>query len=96
MAIGLVYGRDKLERPEESLPYQETMGRASVLCDRFTEAFGSITCHDVQLKVYGKTWDFRNEEMFEELRETMRKDNRCASVVRKAAELAAEVILEST
>ena len=95
MAIGLMYGRDKLERPEESLPYQETMGRAGILYDRFTKEFGSIKCHDVQFKVYGKTWDFRNEEMYEELRETMMKENRCANVVRKAAEFAAEVILES-
>jgi len=95
MVIGLVYGRDKLEPAAESVAYQETMRRAGILCDRFAEEFGSTKCHDVQLKVYGKAWNLRDLNVQEDFRATLEKGNKCADVVQKAAEIAAEVILES-
>jgi len=94
MAIGLVYGRDKLERTADSDAYKETMRRAGILCDRFAEEFGSTKCHDVQLKMYGKAWNMRDPNVYEDLRATLDKDNRCADVTGRAAELAAEAISE--
>jgi C_GCAxxG_C_C family probable redox protein len=61
LAIGLVYGREKLEKTGESAAFQETKKRAGTLCDRFTEEFGSIRCNEVQIKVYGKSWNLRDK-----------------------------------
>jgi C_GCAxxG_C_C family probable redox protein len=94
MVIGLVYGRGKPEKADESVAYQETNRRAGMLCDRFALEFGSTKCHDVQLKVYGKAWNMRNESGREDMLASLEKGNKCADVVRIVAELAAEVILE--
>lgn len=93
MAIGLVYGRDKLEKATDSAAYQETVRLAGMLCDRFEKEFGSIKCQDVQLKIYGKTWNMRDPNMFEDLKATMSKEQKCADVVEKTARFAAEIIL---
>ena len=95
MVIGLIYGRDKLEKSGESKDYLETMRRSGLLCDRFISEFGSTKCHDIQLKMYGKAWDMRNPDVYQDMRDTFNKDNKCAVVTGRAAELAAEVIFES-
>ena len=96
MVIGMVYGREKHEPPSLSPEYQETMRRSGMLCDRFTEEFGSMRCNDVQKKMYGKTWNMRDPVVYQEdFRPTLNADNKCAYVTKRAAELAAEVILES-
>lgn len=96
LAIGLVYGRDKLETSSQSEGYKDTMNRVAKFYDRFKEEYGSTRCHDVQLKVYGKTWDLRDPVVYEEFHDyTSKTVNRCLDIERRAAELAAEVILES-
>ena len=94
MVIGLVYGRSKLEKTAESAAYGETMRRAGLLCDRFAAEFGSTKCHDIQLKIYGKAWNMRDPNIYQDLRDTFAKENKCAIVTGRAAELTAEVIME--
>jgi len=94
IAISLIYGRDKLEPALTSTGYQEAMNRSAMLCDRFEEQFGSLKCHDIQRKVSGKAWNLRDPKEREKFHDAALGE--CANVCRKAAELAAEVILEPT
>ena len=94
MVIGLFYGREKPEKMDESVAFQETNRRAGILCDKFAKKFGSTKCHDVQLKVFGKAWNLRDERAHEDMAATLGKKNKCADVARTAAELAAKVIME--
>lgn len=95
MVISLIYGRDKLEPAEESTGYQEAMRLSGILCDKFEEEFKGLKCHDVQKKVFGRTWNLRDDKEREEFIENGLHDT-CADVCQKAAELAAAVILEPT
>lgn len=92
IAIGLVFGRDKLEPAVNSPGYQEGMNRTAKLCDRFQEQFAGIKCHDVQRKISGRAWNLRDPAEQQSFMETAHP--LCAEVCRKAAEFAAEIILE--
>lgn len=95
MAIGMVYGREKHVPPSMSPEYQDTMRRVGMLCDRYVQEFGSMRCNDVQKKMYGKTWNMRDSEVYQnDFKPTLMKENKCAFVTRRAAEFAAEVILD--
>ncbi|MBI2831700.1 MAG: C_GCAxxG_C_C family protein [Chloroflexi bacterium] len=94
MAIGLAYGRDKQEKSGESSAYKETMRRAGLLCDKVEKEFGSTICRDIQLKIYGKTWNMRDPNVLEDMKATTQKEHKCADVTGKIAQFAAEVILD--
>jgi len=93
-AISLIYGRDKLEPAIDSAGYVEAMRRSGILCDKFEEQFGSLKCHDIQRKVSGRAWNLRDDKERMEFIEAMTAA--CSEVCQKAAQLAAEVILEPT
>ncbi len=95
MAISLIYGRDRLEPVAESTGYQEAMRLSGILCDKFEEEFRGLKCYDVQEKVFGRTWNLRDDKEREKFIEDGLHDA-CADVCQKAAELAAAVILEPT
>lgn len=64
--------------------------RASKLCDRFKEKFGSLRCVDVMVSVGRKEFPrFNTIEAFEE-------HAKCEHVTGPAARLAAEIILQPT
>lgn len=93
MAIGLVYGRASLETGgvgAENPDFLEARVRASKLCDRFKEKFGSLRCVDVMVSVGRKEFPrFNTIEAFEE-------HAKCEHVTGPAARLAAQIILQPT
>lgn len=94
LAIGLAYGRDKLESVDTSSAFAEAMERGIRLCDRFKDEFGSLRCCDIHKAIFGRSWDLRNPEEREQF--FSRPDiTKCSDlVISKATRLAAEVILE--
>ncbi|MFX0200056.1 MAG: C-GCAxxG-C-C family protein [Candidatus Hodarchaeota archaeon] len=93
MAIGLAYGRDRLEEITESEGL-EAMDLSEKLYDRFKEEFGSIKCFDIQKEIFGRGFNLRDEKDREEFFKAY-NPNGCPQVVRKGAILAAELILRS-
>jgi C_GCAxxG_C_C family probable redox protein len=94
MAIGLAYGRDKLESIETSEAFAEALERSVRMCDRFKHEFGSLRCRDVQQALFGRSWNLRDPQ---ERNEFLGRDDidKCSDrVIKKSAGLAAEVILE--
>ena len=69
------------------------MEKAAILCDRFKNEFSSLRCYDIQKVLHGRSWDLRNPEDREEFLKPHIHE-RCGKVVRVAARLAAEVLLE--
>ena len=94
MAVGLAYGRSKLESVETSSEFSEAMERSARVCDGFKNEFGSLRCRDVQKAIFGKSWDLRNPEEKNEF--LSREDiDKCGDMlIKKVARLVAEVILE--
>jgi len=91
MAIGLVYGRTKVEDDKigpENIGFLEARVRSAKLCEQYKEKFGSLRCGDVMKEVGRKDFPrFDTLEAFED-------HAKCAKVTGPAARLAAEVILE--
>jgi len=90
MAIGLVTGSEKLE---EFDAYVKSMGNSYKLYNRFKEKYGTTRCFEIQEKVLGRHYDFKNEEDGA----AWYKDgglDKCPMVCATAARLAAEIILD--
>ncbi len=100
MAIGLACGREDLAdpiypRPEETedeydLPRSQMLIRG--FCQDFVRAFGSGSCSDLQIRLFGRNYDVRVLEEEEKFR-LAGGHLRCVEMVGKTARMAAEVIL---
>ncbi len=96
MAISLVHGRDRLEESTVSSGYLKTMELSIRLYEEFREEFGSVKCHDIQRKLFGRSFNLRVEEDRRKFMEVgAHGPLGCPQVVRKAAMLTAKIILES-
>jgi C_GCAxxG_C_C family probable redox protein len=93
MAIGLACGRDRLEETSVSSGYQKASKLSLKLYERFKKEFGGVRCWDVQDSVFGRHFDGLNPAETVEF-EKAKGYEKCANVVKKAAQLAGEIILE--
>lgn len=90
MAIGLVIGSEKLEDFDT---YKRVMENSYKLYNRFKEKYDTTRCFEIQEKVLGRHYDFKNKEDGA----TWYKDgglDKCPMVCATAARLAAEIILD--
>lgn len=94
MAIGLAYGREKLEVTFSSINYQKAMKVAIKLYQKFEEEFGSTKCRDIQKTLFGRSFNLNNPKDLEEFIK-INAYEKCAKVVGKTARIAAEIILTS-
>ena len=94
MAIGLAFGREKLEESWSSREYTEANYYAAELCDKFKEELGSIKCRNILKARLGSSFDLRKREALRKLISAGAFEC-CPEVVRKGTRLAAEVILRA-
>ena len=96
MAIGVVYGRSQFETGKvahEQPGFLETRERASKLCDKFKEQFGSMKCADVRQRV-GRIP--LGDENYLYTLEGVENHSKCGDVTGITARLTAEIMLESS
>ncbi|MEM2006129.1 MAG: C-GCAxxG-C-C family protein [Sulfolobales archaeon] len=91
MAVGLAMGRSKLEHTSKSAEYSRAMETAKVVFDQFKEEFGSVRCRDIHVKLFGRYYDLRNPEEWEQFVESGAR-NKCGRVCRVAARLTIEAL----
>jgi C_GCAxxG_C_C family probable redox protein len=90
MAIGLITGSEKLEELDA---YKKSMENSYKLYNRFKEKYDTTHCFEIQEKVLGRHYDFKNKEDGA----AWYKDgglDKCPMVCATAARLAAEIILD--
>jgi C_GCAxxG_C_C family probable redox protein len=92
MGISLAFGREVLEDSTTSQGYARAMDLGAELCKCFEAEFGSTECRDIQRSIFGRNFDLRDPQDREEFRKAGGYEE-CPQVARRAAELAAEVIL---
>ena len=92
LAIGIVFGRDRLEVTTESEGYQKAHRLAGELSNRFKTAFDGVRCRDVQTGLFGRSFDLKDPSDMKAFLEAGGHE-KCPEVARKAAEIAAEIIL---
>jgi C_GCAxxG_C_C family probable redox protein len=87
MALGLVFGRRKIE---DFPRLASSFVPARTLYTRFREEFGSCLCRDVMTTQLGRFYDLATE--YQEFQEAGGYE-RCSTVAAKTARMAAELIL---
>ena len=100
MGIGLASGPQSLEDPTYPEPevIDETTGNPRSVelvrgfYQRFVQEFGDSTCRNIQVKMFGKSYNTGIPKEREAFSQVSRE--KCAELVGKAARLAAETILE--
>lgn len=99
MALGLVFGRDKLYDPSYRDPevvkeYAERKKRTAwKFCEELQKELGSTQCRDIHVRLMGREYEFMNPEDFQQFL----KDGgpkQCRIPPEKAARIAARIILE--
>ncbi len=89
LAICSRYGREKLADGKSEI--------AGELCrklhSRFIEEYGSCVCHDIQKKIFGRSFNFLDAEDVEEFEKAGGQTDKCTSVVGKAAKWVTEILL---
>lgn len=92
IVIGYLYGREREDFSDMLKPMRSYM-LAKKLHDRFVEKYESPRCHDIQMKLMGRTYDLYDPEEFEEAMEEGMLGE-CSEVVGNTARSAVEIILE--
>jgi C_GCAxxG_C_C family probable redox protein len=90
MAIGLVLGREELEN---ILAYRDTMEASYKLYNRFKEEIGSTICLEIQKRLFGRSFDFKQDDEAEEWYKAGGLE-KCPMVCAIAARIAADIILD--
>lgn len=91
MAMGLIYGRDKLDDWEK---YRSSLIPTNKFCTQFQQELGSSLCCQIQERAFGKSFNLMDPD---DLREFQRAGatSKCSKVVQKACRLAADIILDT-
>ena len=91
MAIGYLYGRPRKEF-QEKISNKKAAVIAKKVYDRFVEEYGSCLCKEIQRKIFGRSFNFWNEEEVKAFEEAGGHKDKCPSVVAKAAAWTAEIL----
>jgi hypothetical protein len=103
MALGLLYGRDSdtMKHPNKEVRSQrreEIEHKLGTLIknlrSRFEAEYGSIICDDIEVKLFGRSFDKWNPEERKEKARLGGYEGKCPTVVGKATRWVAELILE--
>jgi C_GCAxxG_C_C family probable redox protein len=92
MALGLLYGRDKLDDEQGFLA---SLSPARKFCYRFEKELGSTMCGDIHKAMFGKRYDLTDPAQVAEWRAAGAVD-KCAAVVGNAVRIAAQIMMEKT
>jgi C_GCAxxG_C_C family probable redox protein len=90
MALGLIYGREKLDDQQGFLA---SLPSARKLCYRFEKELGSTMCGDILEATFGKRYDLADPAQAAEWQAAGSLD-KCTAVVRIAVRIAAQIIME--
>jgi C_GCAxxG_C_C family probable redox protein len=91
MALGLVFGRDKLDDQEA---FQASLPSAIEFCTRFENEAGSTMCSAIIEKEFGRKYDLQDPAQAEEWMAAGAVE-KCTDVVRKAVRIASEILMKN-
>lgn len=90
MALGLVYGRDRLD---DWPGYTASLGPAQRFCRGFEEEFGSTMCGDIIESQLGRRFNLANPAEAAEYQAAGGLE-KCTAMIGKGVRIAAEIILD--
>jgi len=94
MAMGLIYGRD-VHQLDNWDSYQNSLVPTGAFCDHFEKEYGTILCHEVQQGKFGRCYRLTDPGELQEFQNDGATE-KCSEVVRRAVQMAAEIILDDS
>jgi C_GCAxxG_C_C family probable redox protein len=95
MVLSQLLGRERPRFDDPDRIRFRTFDIAKRLTDRFQEEFGGTICRDVQSGMFGRSFDLRDREDFQRFEEAGGHEDKCPTVVGKAARMTVEIILDA-
>lgn len=98
--VGMKYGRrfsdigKDPKDPAAAEAWEENRTLAKKLHDKFIEKYGTVVCHQIQRRLFGRVYYTPDKEQYEKFLEAGGHDTRCPSVCGDAARWAVEVMEE--
>ncbi len=92
LVIGQLCGCDR-SYPESRDCYNKSNGLVEKVTEAFNREYGSVICRDIQVKVFGRYYDFKNKEDVVQFRKAGASE-KCGDVVGKGAQCAVELIID--
>lgn len=95
MVFGLLYPRRREHFDGDRDNKYQTYALTQQLHERFIEAYGSITCHDIHTAIMGRPFDLRDPDDRVIFEAAGAHEDKCTNVVAHAAEWAMEIIIKA-
>ncbi|MEM2272735.1 MAG: C-GCAxxG-C-C family protein [Candidatus Bathyarchaeia archaeon] len=91
LALSFFYGRSLEDMGKGR--FLKSYAKAKELYDKFVKEFGGCLCKDIQMKLFGRTFNLWDPEEFKEFRE-MGGKIKCPDIAGKVAKWVTEMLLE--
>ncbi len=91
MVLGHFYGR---ERKNFSKRFLKSYKKAKELRDKFVVEFGGCTCHEVQEKLFGRSFNLWDEDDFQKFEEAGAHKDKCPQVTGTVAKWVTRMLLD--
>jgi len=92
LAIGLASPRRRANFAGDRENKYRAFSMAQQLLDRYKQRYGSVVCHDIHRREFGRAYDLRLEAEREAFEAAGAHEDKCTSVVARAAKWAVEII----
>jgi len=92
MSFGLIYPRRRTKFDDDRENKYRVFSMAQEMQKRYLTKYGSLYCHGVHKKIFGRPYDLRNPDERERFDKAGAHDNKCTKVVASASKWAVEII----
>ena len=98
ISMSLFFGRTRQEEATEKGRADKYVSfrMAAALHDKFMEKYGTVICAQIHKKIFGRSFDLRDDEQKQQFRDAgaHERDDACCAVVGDGARWATELILD--
>lgn len=94
MVFGLIYPRRRKKFDDDRENKYRVFSMAQEMCKHYLAAYGSLLCHGVHTKMFGRPYDLQDPEERERFEQAGAHEDGCPNVVASAAKWAVEIIGE--
>ena len=94
MVLSQLKGRERSKFDDPEKVSFKSFDMANKLVDKFLDEYGTITCRDLQKRIFGRSYYLRDPDEFKKFHDAGAHDVKCPDVVGKAARIAIEIILD--
>jgi len=96
LAIGLKYNPTMAEESANISLREKGIAKTIAFRDAFLKQFGTTLCPEIHKSLFGRSFNFLDEQQNAEFLNLPGHAEKCSTVVAKAARIAAEIMLEDT